>query len=321
MKNLKIALAAIAIFAAGAVSAQTVADVNAKFTEAADALKAKNFAVAVPLFESVIDEGLATDGAESLVEGAKKALPTAVFQYGGSQFQGGDLDGALASFSRAAELAELYGNAGVLNNARTWIGRTVLRQGADAFNAKDYAAAAAIFAKGYEGNPNDTAVATNLAMSYIGMGDYAKGNEVYKAIIALGGQDSRFAEAAAKAATQFSQDNVVRATEAAKAGDYAAAVAAANEVVAALPTDALANMTLLQAYNSMKNWNGVIAAGDAAVAAQTADDMRSNANYLVGAAYQNIQNYAKAIEYYRGVTTGPNAAAAKTQIAELQKAL
>ncbi len=314
-------IAAVALFAVTAVYGQDASAVNAKYAEAAEALKAKNFTVAIPLLEQVIAEGAATEGAEGTAESAKKALPQAIYLNSGAAFQAGKLDEALAGFTKAAELAELYGNVGVLNNARTWIGNTVLKQGAEAFNAKDYATAAAIFAKGYAGNPNNTTLAMNLAMSYVGMGDYAKGNEVYRAIIALGGQDSRFAEAAAKAATQFSRDNVIRATGAAKAGDYAAAVAATDEVLAVVPTDALAALTRLQAYNGMKNWARIIETGDATIAAQTSDEMRSSAAYLVGAAYQNTQNFAKAVEYYGRVTAGANVADAKAQAAELRKAL
>ncbi len=220
MKKLKIVFAAVALVAAGSVSAQTLGDLSAKLTEAADAAKAKNFAAAIPLFEEVIDKGLDVEGGDTFVAQAKQLLPTAVFQVGGSAFQGGRLDEALASFTKAAELAELYGNVSILNNARTWIGRTVLRQGADAFNAKDYATAAAIFQKGYDSNPNDTNVALNLAMSYSGLKDFAKSAEIYKNLIALGEQDERFAEAAAKARENYTLDVLEEASESAKAGSF-----------------------------------------------------------------------------------------------------
>ncbi len=319
MKAIKIVLAAAALVFAANASAQDLTSVQGAFTEGAEALKAKNFNAAIPLFEQVISEGMDVEGAEGLVTEAKKALPTAIFQSGGQQFQGGNLDGALAAFSKAAELAELYGNAAVLNNARTWIGRTVLRQGADAFNAKDYATAAAIFQKGYDGNPNDTAVAMNLAMSYIGMDDYARGNEIYRRLIAMGDLDTRFAEAAAQAQAKFSEDNLARASLAAQAQDFAGAVAAADEILEVISTDAAANLFRLQALNNQKSYARVIEVGEAAVAAQTADEARSNAAYLVGAAYQNRENWAKAIEYYRMVTAGPNVASARAQVAELQK--
>lgn len=319
MKKMKFLVAAAALLVAGTVSAQTLTDVNAKFAEAAAAMNAKNFTKAIPLFESVIDEGIDVEGAEGLVSGAKQNLPLAIFQTGGAAFQGGRLDEALDAFSRAAELSELYGNVQVLNNARTWIGRTVLKQGADAFNAKDYATAAAIFEKGYEGNPNDTTVAMNLAMSYVGMGDYEKGNEIYRAVMALESVDPRFTEASLQARAKFAEDNIIRASQAAQAADYAGAIAAADEIIAVIPADELAHMTRLQAYNSLKEYAKVIELGDAAIAAQTADESRSTANFLVGAAYQNIENAAKAIEYYRNVTAGGNVAAAKAQIVELQK--
>lgn len=319
MKNLKIVLAAASILVAGTLSAQSLADLGTKLTEAADAAKAKNFAQAIPLFEEVIDKGLDVEGAETFVAQAKQLLPTAVFQVGGGEFRDGRLDQALASFSKAAELAELYGNVAVLNNARTWIGRTVLKQGADAFNNKDYAAAAAIFQKGYEGNPNDTAVAMNLAMSYAGLKEYAKANEVYRAVIALEGQDNRFAEAAAQARQRFTEDNLLRASEAARTSDFAGVIAAAEEMLALDPADAAASLLRLQAYNSLKDYTRVIETGDAAAAVQTTDEGRSTVNYLVAAAYQNRENYAKAIEYYRNVTAGGYVDSARAQIVELQK--
>ncbi len=318
MNKIKIALAAIALVAAGSISAQ---DINAKYAEAAEAVKAKNFAVAVPLFEQVISEGLDTEGAETIVAGAKQALPQAIFMTGGAAMQAGKHDEALAAFTKAAELAELYGNVGVLNNARTWISRTVMAQGASAFNAKDYAAAAAIFQKGYDANPNDTALALNLAMSYSGLKDFDKSGAIYKNIIELGGRDSRFEADAAKAKENWSLDVLEKASESAKAGAFQAAIDATDELLAAIPTDAAASLTRLQAYNSMKNYAKVAELGDATAEAQTTDEARSGVYYLVGAAYQNQQNFAKAIEAYRKVTAGENVAAAKAQITELQKAL
>ena len=318
MNKIKIALAAIALVAAGSVSAQ---DINAKYAEAAEAVKAKNYAAAVPLFEQVIAEGLDTEGAESIVAGAKQALPQAVFMTGGAAFKGEKHDEALAAFTKAAELAELYGNFNVLNNARTWISRTVMAQGASAFNAKDYATAAAIFQKGYDANPNDTALAMNLALSYSGLKEFDKSGEIYKNIVELGGRDSRFEADAAKAKENWSLDVLEKASASAKAGEFQAAVDATEALLAVVPTDAAVQMTRLQAYNSMKNYAKVAELGDAAAEAQTADEARSGAYYLVGAAYQNQQNFAKAIEAYRKVTAGDNVASAKAQITELQKAL
>ena len=316
MNKLKIALAAIALVAAGSLSAQ---DVNAKYVQAAEAMTARNFAAAIPLFEQVIAEGVDTEGAEALVTGAKQYLPQAVYAMGGAAFQGGKHDEALASFTKAAELAELYGNVNVLNSARTWIGRTVMAQGANAFNSKDYAAAAAIFQRGYDANPNDTAVALNLALSYSGLKDFAKSSEIYKNIIALGASDSRFEADAAKARENWSLDVLEQAAASAKSSEYQAGVDVTDALLAVVPADPMVNLARLQLLNSMKNYAKVVEVGEAAAAAQTTDEARSDVYYLVGAAYQNQQNLPKAIETYRKVTAGDNVAAARTQITELQK--
>jgi tetratricopeptide (TPR) repeat protein len=319
MNKFKIALVAAVLAAAGTVSAQDLTSVNAKYAEAAEAMKTKNFANAATLFEQVINEGMDIDGAEAMVTGAKQYLPTAIFQSGLPMAQGGKLDEALATFTRAAELSELYGNVATLNNSRTMIGRVVMMQGAEAFNSKDYATAAAIFQKGYDANPNDTALGLNLALSYSGLKDFAKSGEIYKNIIALGEKDSRFAENAAKARENWSLDALEKASESAKAGDYQAAIDAADELLAVMPGDAALQLTRLQAYNSMKNYSRVIELGETAAAAQTGDEARSDVWYLVGAAYQNQQNLPQAIAAYGKVTTGGNVAAAKAQVAELQK--
>jgi tetratricopeptide (TPR) repeat protein len=322
MKNLKFALAAVFVFAAaGTLSAQSLLqDVNMKFQEAASAMQTKDFNKAAILFEQVIDEGLDVEGAEGLVAGAKKYLPQAVFTRGGGSFQQGKLDEALADFTRAAEMAELYGEVGVLNNARLWIGRTVIAQGASAFNNKDYATAAAVFQKGYDATPNDTDVALYLARSYSGLKEFDRSGEIYKNIIALEGRDARYDAAVATAKENFTLDNLEKASGLAQAGDFQGAADVAEGMLAVLPDNAAAQMTRLQAYMSLKNYAKVIELGDATIAAQGDDAVQASAaNYLVGIAYNNTENAARAITYLGRVSAGPNAAAAKAMIPELQK--
>jgi tetratricopeptide (TPR) repeat protein len=240
---------------------------------------------------------------------------------GGAAFQGRRLDEAMTLFSKAAALAEEYGDATALAKAREWIGRTVMTQGASAFNAKDYATAATIFQKGYDANPKDALVAMNLAMSYSGLKDFAKSAPIYKNIIALAASDSRFEADAAKARENWSLDVVEGANANIKAGDYDAAIAVTDELLAVVPNDPAVNSTRLTAYNNSKNYAKVVELGESAAAAQTTPEAVSGVWYLVGAAYQNQQNLPKAIEAYRKVTAGENVNGARTQITELQKAL
>ena len=68
----KLFVSAIALFAATTLSAQ---DVTAIYNEAAAAYGAKDYAGAAAQFEQVIDLGLDTADAASLVATAKKSLP------------------------------------------------------------------------------------------------------------------------------------------------------------------------------------------------------------------------------------------------------
>ena len=320
MKKMKFVLAALfAVAVAGTVTAQSVSDIQAKFTEAAAATSARDYVKATALFEEVIDLGLDVEGADAFVLGAKKTLPDVIMRNAMTYAQAGKMDEALAEFTRSAELAELYGNVTVLNNARGLIGKVVLQQGANAFNTKDYATAAAIFQKGYDSNPNDMQVALYLAQSYSGLKNFEKSSEIYKNIIALEGRDARFTEAVATAKENFTLDNLERASMAAQAGDFQGAIVAVDEMLAVLPGNADALWTRLQAYNSLADYAKVIELGDETIAAQTDEIKVANANYLVGIAYNNKENAARAIQYLTKVTVGPNAAAAKTLIPELQK--
>ena len=158
-----------------------------------------------------------------------------------------------------------------------------------------------------------------LARSYSGLKEFDKSGEIYKHIISLEGRDARFDAAVAEAKENFTLDNLELASEKAKAGDYQGAIAVTDGMLAVLPDNAVAMMTRLQAYMSMKNYAKVIELGDATIAAQTDDVQRSGANYLVGIAYNNTENAARAITYLGKVTEGANAAAAKAMIPELQK--
>ena len=76
---------------------------------------------------------------------------------------------------------------------------------------------------------------------------------------------------------------------------------------------------LIQSATNQQNWRRIIEFGDAAANAQTNEDNKSTIYFYLGAAYQNVENNAKAIESYRKVTSGPNLANARQQITNLSK--
>lgn len=320
MKSFKVLFVAVAATFAVSFTAQANDEVVNTYNKAAELVGAKNFAGAIPLFEQVIAKGLDA-GPEMLenVQNAQKMLPTCYFFNGMMMAQQKNYEGAVEQLQKSAELAELYGDEPAMIKAKGMVSKIVSVMAAEAFNAKDYAKAASIFEKGYKANPTDTALGMNLAKSYCEMGDLEKGLTVYKEIVALESRNSKYAEAAAAAKKDAAYYIMLDAAKAAGEKNYDKAVADAESIIAFDPTNAQANMLLLQSFTNLKAYDKIIEVGDKAIAAQTTPALVSDAAFLVGAAYQNKENKAKAIELYRKVTVGPNVATAKAQITALSK--
>jgi len=99
----------------------------------------------------------------------------------------GNYDEAIANLSKAAEVAELYGNVAALKKANTILAKVYQAQGGTAFNNKDYAAAAEIFAKGYAADPKNTQMALWLGTCYCELKDYDKGMEILEKVAGMQG--------------------------------------------------------------------------------------------------------------------------------------
>ena len=317
----KLFVSVVALLAAVSLSAQ---DVTAIYNEAAAAFGAKDFAGAAAKFEQVIEQGLDSEEAASLVATAKTTLPKCYFMMGGGAIRTKNYDEALKNFTKSAELAELYGDMSQMAKANGWVAKIYQIQGGDAFNNKDYATAAGVFEKGYKADPDNTGMALNLAMSYCEMfmasGDmaqYEKGMDVYEAVAAK--THPKYAEDAAKAREMITlyTNNMVAKLQA--AGDNDGIIAAADKMLEKNPESALAQNIRLQAYAGKKDYAKVIELGEAAAAAQPDETEKSDVYFILGAAYNAKEMKPQAIEALKKVTAGDNVAAAQKSVAELSK--
>ncbi len=179
MKKLFVLVAAL--FAVCSLSAQ---DLKTVFNEGGAAYTAKNFQLAAEKFEQVIAEGMDMPDMESTVASAKTYLPKCYYMLGGRAAQAKNLDVALENFTKAADKAELYGDATNADKYKVWVGRIYQMKGGEAFNSKDYATAVQVFEKGYAADQNNTAMALNLAMSYCELGEFEKGMDNYEVVAA-----------------------------------------------------------------------------------------------------------------------------------------
>ncbi len=310
----KIFVSAVALMAAFSLSAQ---DVTTLYNEAGAAFNAKDFAGAAAKFEQVIDLGVDNEEVATQVATAKSTLPKCYYYLGGAAIKTGNYEEALKNFSKSAELSELYGDMSQMAKANGWVAKIYQLQGGEAFNNKDYVTAAGIFEKGYKADPDNTAMALNLAMSYCEMGEYEKGMDIYEAIAAK--THPKYAEDVAKAKEMMALYTNNKVAEMQTAGDYDGIITMADAQLEKNPASALFQNVRLQAYANKKDYDKVIELAQAAADAQTDEEDKSLMYYLLGAAYNAKEMKAQAIAAFQKVTAGAAAENAKTALAELQK--
>ena len=313
-----------ALLAVGVASAQS--EVIAKFNEGATAIQGKDFSKAITLFEAVIDKGMDSEDPKilSCVETAKKYLPTCYQGVGLSAASQKNYDKAIEYLTKAAEIAELYGNSTAKQKANMVLAKVYQVQGGEAFNSKDYATAVSVFEKGYAANPRNTDMALNLATSYCELGKYEEGMAIYDKICQMPADKYAAAIQKAKDNKALYTNNKIASLQ--QANDFDGLIAMAEKLTASNP--ALAAKLNIEAYSNKKDYAKVIELGETAAAAQVNDEEKSSIYFLVGAAHNTIYNASenkdlvsrdKAIEALKKVPAGKDVEVAKAALAELTK--
>ena len=324
MKRLILSL--VAMMTVCAVSAQN--ELIAKFNEGATAIKNKDFATAITAFEAFIDKGADSEDTAVLgyVAQAKKSVPSCYLNLAMRNASAKNFDKAIELLNEGAMKAELYGESQSLAKIKVAMGRVYQVQGGTAFNNKDYAAAAEVFAKGYEANPRNTEMALNLAMSYCELGQFEQGMEVYRNVAAM--NPSRYADAIAKAKEMMALYTNNQVAKYQSEGNNDAVIAMAEKMLSEDPASALAEKIRLQAYNGKKEYDKVIELGESAAMAQTSEEEKSDVYFLIGAAYNAKYNAGgnkdaalkdKAVAFLNKVVAGNSVEAAKAAVADLTK--
>ncbi|MDR0955227.1 MAG: tetratricopeptide repeat protein [Rikenellaceae bacterium] len=315
-----IALLFAATALTASVSAQTVEEVTAKYNEAGAAYQAKDFAKAATLFEEAIQQGAeAGPDAQQIVNQSQTLYLACLMQQGLAMATQQNYTGAIEMFTQTRDRAELYGNAQIMRQAAQRLGQVYFVSGADAYNNERYEEAIGIFSQGFAADDTNTDMGLNLARSYDKVGNLDKAVETYNKIIALESRHSRYAEAAATAKEELGLAILAKASEAATADNTDEVLRLTALAIEADSTNTMASMMRLQTVNNLKNYAAVIEYGEATAEAQTDEALKSDAYFMLGAAYQNQGNTAKAIEAFRKVTAGNSAAQAKSLITELSK--
>lgn len=321
MRTFKIfVVAAVMMIATGVSSyAQSLSEANDLYASAVGQFKAKDYDSAISTLEKsmAMCAELGEEGLE-LIKETQSLLPKMYAQAGIDALKAGDYDTSIEKLTQASQSAELYGDMSVMRSANNAIAGAYQQKGTAAFNSKDYTTALESFSKGYELNPTNTKLANYTAKSYAELGELAKAVEIYQNVIDLGTKNSRF-EADAATASQEANQYVLIALQ--NAGENNATAEEIAEIADLLPSSPDASLMALQLINNKKAFKVVVERADATAEVQTDDENKSTVYYMLGVAYNNLDQNAKAVQALAKVTSGPNAAGAKSLADDLKKTL
>lgn len=318
MKKLTLALVAL-LFSVGTSFAQ---DVNymekgtEKYNAAAEKLKTGDFAAAIPLLKEalVLFADAGDEGMES-VKDIQSRIPKIHLSLGVQAAKTKSYEEAIKQFLLAEESADLYNDTNTRRAASRYISTVYMAQGADSFNAKEYDKALEIFEKGYKQDSTNVQLTSYTAKTYAELGRIEDAARLFNQVIQTGQANSRYEKEAAVAQTDLEAAVLFAISTAIEASDLEKAATLADLI----PSNPQAALIVVQAANNAKKYDLVIDRGETPSSLQTDADLKSEAYHLLGIAYQNKDNKAKAIEYFSKVTSGPFASAAKGFVVELKK--
>ncbi|MBR2367007.1 MAG: tetratricopeptide repeat protein [Alistipes sp.] len=312
----RLIMTVVALMGATTLFAQT--DVVATFQQGLGNAKSGNYTEAIAQFQEVIDASYDIDepdaNQQKAIVGSKKFMVTCYNKMGVAAINAKEYNTAIEHFTNAANYAELYDDIAAMNKNKSLIGQVYQVQGADAFNSEDYATAIAVFSKGYEADPRNTDMALNLAESYFRSNMYQDGMRICTAISALNAD--KFAEAIAEAQAKMDMYTNNEVAKLQMANDYDGIITMAEQ----LDDAAMAHKITMQAYYGKKEFGKMVELSEAALAAQTTDEGRSDVYYLLGVAYNEMEQFDKAISAMKNVTAGANVANAQAVITALTPA-
>lgn len=296
MKKLIISLAA-ALMTAGFVSAQDLATATESYNNGAAQLGEGNKVEALASFKEALTmaESLGDEGAE-LVANCKKVIPGLYLAIGKQLNNEKKFAEAVEQVAEASKLAAEYGDDETAAEAADLLPKL---QVSDAlFNAennlktKDFVAALEGYKKVLEIEPTHGVAAMRVVQCYANAGQIAEAKEALAVAEANG--------KGADAAKMLGGALVSKASASLKAKKYADAVADAEDAAKYVPDNANAYLIAGQAASKMN--------GKTAVALKNFEkylELAGNAKnagaiaYTVGALYQQQNNKAKALEFYK----------------------
>ena len=296
MKKIFLMLVAAAMTAL-TVSAQDINQATENYNNGAMELQMGNKDAALGYFQTALTmaEALGDEGAE-IAANCKNTIPALMASIGKDLVKAEDFTNAIEQLKKAAEVAEAYGNAEVVEDVTTLIPQVLMSQAGNLLNAKDFAGAAAIYQQVVDADPANGMAALRLGMALGSLGKTAEAEAAYLQAVENGQE--------ANAKKQLSNMFVKQAAALLKAKNYQGAVDAALK-----GNDYLENATAMKvagtaASQLKKNEDAIKYLEKYLELTPNAKDA-AQMKYTIAATAQTMGNNAKAKEYYQQITSDP----------------
>ena len=296
MKKIFLMLVAAAMTAL-TVSAQDINQATENYNNGAMELQMGNKDAALGYFQTALTmaEALGDEGAE-IAANCKNTIPALMASIGKDLVKAEDFTNAIEQLKKAAEVAEAYGNAEVIEDVTTLIPQVLMSQAGNLLNAKDFAGAAAIYQQVVDADPANGMAALRLGMALGSLGKTAEAEAAYLQAVENGQE--------ANAKKQLSNMFVKQAAALLKAKNYQGAVDAALK-----GNDYLENATAMKvagtaASQLKKNEDAIKYLEKYLEFTPNAKDA-AQMKYTIAATAQTMGNNAKAKEYYQQIVSDP----------------
>ncbi len=289
-----IALSVIAVFSSFAQDLESAIEM---YNEGGNALNMGDKETALMYFEEALKQAANLgDEAAELISNCKANIPALINAIGKEQAANKDFANAIATLSKAVDVATEYEQYDVIDEASSLIPQLYMQQGNIFLNEKNYQSALDNYKKVIEINPNDGNAYLRIGQASSRLGD------VENAIVAL----NKAAELGqAKAANkEMASIYLNKANSALKAKDYATALSNAKESLA-IQSSAAALQIAGTAALQLKDYNTAIENFEGFVAASPNARNIDQIKYQLATAYEAIGNKASSCVNYKAITSNP----------------
>jgi len=297
-----------AAFSAGIMSAQTMAEATETYNQAVVAIQGEDYNGALSLLQQALTAGeaLGEEGAE-LVNNCKTAIPNCALAVAKNLIKDSKYDDAVTKLGEVAEVAEKYGNADVVAEAKELVPQVFMQKGNEALKAKDYVTAAAGYKQAMQADTTNGTAALRLGQVLSLSGKTDEALDAFQLASERGEAED--------AQKQISTLYLKKAASLLKSSKYADAIAAAEKC----QNNAQAYLIAGQASQKLNKNSDAIKYFTKYLEASPNASNASAITFTVAALYQKSNNKAKAIEYYQKVASDAKFGAQAKQMLDALK--